>query len=105
MSNNFKTQLDTLILNNPELLQQLKDENAEAALAILLNFARAEHIEPDRETACEWLSTHNEKAKELSLDKLEEVVGGGRGGAVAIRGAKGTAQHEKYAAQQGPQVF
>lgn len=105
MSNNLKVQLDAVALNNPELLLKLKNANVEDALATLINFAHTRHIELNRDVALGWLSTHNEKAKELSLDKLEEVVGGGRGSAVAMRGARGTAGHDKYKAEEGPQVF
>ncbi len=105
MSDNLKIRLDAVALNNPELLLKLKNANVEDALAILINFAHARHIELGRDAALEWLSTHAEKAKELSLDKLEEVVGGGRGSAVSMKGATGTTRIKKYDADEGPQVF
>ena len=78
-SNNLELRVDEVILKDPELLRQLKDASAEDALAILLNFAHAGNTELDGAAAFEWLSMHNEAAGELSLEKLEELVGGAAG--------------------------
>jgi len=84
-SNNLKFQLNELILKNPELLQQLKDANVEDALSVLVDLAHARQIELDGETALECLSTHNERAREVSLEKLEELAGGAQGITASMR--------------------
>ncbi|HEX8883310.1 MAG TPA: hypothetical protein VF797_02335 [Noviherbaspirillum sp.] len=85
MANNLKFRLDEVILKNPELLQQPKNENVEDALAILLNLAHARQIELDGETALKWLSTHDERARKLSLENLEELAGGAQGITASMR--------------------